>query len=95
VITEIMQVISRVGLGFICDKARFYTCKGLFSKSTFSKHFYSNRILCGVDPARRIQVLVSSDPASAVAYCATAEYFQNNLCHKTNHPETSIEVTMP
>jgi hypothetical protein len=48
-----------------------------------------------VDPIQRIQVLVTLDSASTVAYCATAEYIQNNSRHKTNHPETSIEVTMP
>jgi hypothetical protein len=42
-------------LGFICDKARFYTCKGSFNKRVFSRQFfYSNRIISGVDPTQRI-----------------------------------------
>jgi hypothetical protein len=82
-------------LGFICDKARFYTCKGSFNKRVFSRHFYSNQIISGVDPTQRILVLLLPDSTSTVAYCTTAGHFQNNSRHKTNHPKISIEVTMP
>jgi hypothetical protein len=32
------QEIPRISLGFVSDKARFYTCKGSFNKRLFSKH---------------------------------------------------------
>jgi hypothetical protein len=60
--------ISRIRLGFICDKARFYTCKGSFSKRVFSNHFCANRITSGVDPTQRIQVLILPDSISTVAH---------------------------
>jgi hypothetical protein len=50
------QDISRIRLGFICDKARFYTCKDSFNKRVFSKYLCSNWIISGVDPTQRIQV---------------------------------------
>jgi hypothetical protein len=82
-------------LGFVCDKARFYTCKGSFNKRVFSRHFCSNRIISGVDPTQRIQVLMLLDSTSTVAHGTTDGHFQNNSRHKTNHPKMSIEVTMP
>jgi hypothetical protein len=92
---EHAQDISRIRLGFVCDKVRFYTCEGSFNKSVFSEYFCSNRIISGVDPTQRIQVLMLSDSTSTVAHGTTAEHFQNNSRHKTNHPKMSIEVTMP
>jgi hypothetical protein len=89
------QDIPRMRLGFICDKARFYTCKGSFNKRVFSKHFCSNQIIIGVDPTQRIQVLMLLDSTFIVARGTTAGYFQNNSGNKTNHPKMSIEVTMP
>jgi hypothetical protein len=89
------QDISRIRLGFVCDQARFYTCKGSFNKRVFSKHFCSNRIISGVDPTQTIQVLMLTDSTSTVAHGTTAGHFQNNSRHKTNHPKMSIEVTMP
>jgi hypothetical protein len=89
------QNISRIRLGFVCDKARFYTCKCSFNKRVFSKHFCSIRKISGVDPTQRIQVLMLLDSTSIVAHGTTAGHFQNNPHHKTNHPKMSIEVTMP
>jgi hypothetical protein len=89
------QDISRIGLGFVCDKARFYTCKSSFYKRVFSKHFCSNQITSGVDPTQRIQVLMLPDSTSTVAHGTTAGHFQNDSRHKTNHPKMSIEVTKP
>jgi hypothetical protein len=89
------QNISRIRLGFVCDKARFYTCKCSFNKRVFSKHFCSIRKISGVDPTQRIQVLMLLDSTSIVAHGTTAGHFQNNSHHKTNHPKMSIEVTMP
>jgi hypothetical protein len=79
------QDISRIRLEFICDKARFYTCKDSFNKRIFSKYFCSNQIMSGVDPIQRIQILMLPDSTSTVDHGATAGHFQNNSCHKTNH----------
>jgi hypothetical protein len=89
------QDISRIRLGFVWDKARFYTCNGSFNKRVFSKLFCSIRIISGVDPTQRIQVLMLPDSPSIVAHGTTAGHFQNNSRHKTNHPKMSIEVTIP
>jgi hypothetical protein len=89
------QDISRLRLGFICDKIRFYTCKGSFNKRVFSKQFCNNRIISVVDSTQRIQFLMLPNSTSTVAHGATAGHFQNNSCHKTNLPKISIEVTMP
>jgi hypothetical protein len=89
------QDISRIRLGFVCDKARFYTCKGSFNKRVLSKHFCSDRIISGFDPTQRIQVLMLPDSTSTVTHGTTTEHFQNNSRHKTKHPKMSIEVTMP
>jgi hypothetical protein len=62
------QDISRIRLAFICDKARFYTCKGSFNKRVLSKYFYSDRIISGFDPTQRIQVLMLPDSTSTVAH---------------------------
>jgi hypothetical protein len=89
------QYISRIRLGFVCDKVRFYTCKVSFNERVFSKYFYSNRIISGIDPTQRIQVLMLPDSTSIVAHSTAAGHFQNNSRHETNHPKMSIEVTMP
>jgi hypothetical protein len=89
------QDISRIRLGFICDKTMFDTCKGSFSKRVFSKYFCSNQIISGVDSTQRIQILMLPDSTSTVAHGTTAGHFQNNSRHKTNHPKISIEVTIP
>jgi hypothetical protein len=89
------QDISRIRLVFVCDKARFYTCKGSFNKRVLSKHFCSGRIISGFDPTERIQVLMLPDSTSTVAHGTTTGHFQNNSHHKTKHPKMSIEVTMP
>jgi hypothetical protein len=70
---------TRIRLGFIYDKARFYTCKGLFSKGVFTKHLFSKRIDKWGLIQTRIQVLMLSDSPSAVAHGTTARHFQNQL----------------
>jgi hypothetical protein len=89
------QEISRIRLGFVCDKVRFHTCKGSFNKRVFSKHFCSIWIISGVDPTQRIQVLMVPYSTSIIAHVTIAGHFQNDSRHKTNHPKMSIEVTKP
>ena len=63
---------------FICSKARFYTCRGLFLKRVFSKRFFTNQVISELDPTQRIQVLMLPDSSSAVAHGTTAGNFSQN-----------------
>jgi hypothetical protein len=85
------QDISRIRLGFVCDKARFYTCKGSFNKRVCSKHFCSNRIISGVDPTQRIQVLMLPDSTSTVAHSTTAGYFKTTHATKPTIPKCLLK----
>ena len=87
---------SRIKLRFICSKARFYTCRGLFFKRVFSKRFITNRVISGVDPTQRIQVLMLPDSSSAVAHGTTAGHFSQTLTPTQPNPRRSAScVTKP
>ena len=83
---------SRIRLRFICSKARFYPCRGLFLKRVFSKRFITNRVISGVYPTQRIQVLMLPDSSSAVAHDTTAGHFFQNNSHHENIPPKSLVV---
>ena len=86
---------SRIRLRFICSKARFYTCRGLFFKRVFSKRFITNRVISGVDPTQRIQVLMLLDSSSAVAHGTTAGHFPKQLTLWKHPTQKSSCATIP
>jgi len=57
-----------------------------FEKKVFLKRFLLNRIMSGVDPTQRIQVLMLPDPPSAVAHGTTA----GHLPKTTHTTKTSL-----